>query len=97
MCIWRSFLRRMRIAPEVPGLIEEWRILLDVRDRALKVLEGERKRGQIGKALEAKVMLEVDSGTTLCEFLLKHETDLKELMNVSDFKVEKVHGQHGAT
>src|SRR6202012_5513165 len=49
------------IAPDDSSLLADWQNLLLVRNEALKSLEEARKEKRIGKALEAKVQVEVVS------------------------------------
>jgi isoleucyl-tRNA synthetase len=66
-------------------LMSDWATLLSVRDEALKSLEDARKAKQIGKALDARLVLEVpDEVGTL---LQRYQGSLKELMNVSQVEV----------
>ncbi len=62
-------------------LLADWAQLLSVRDDVLKSLEEARKEKRIGKALEAKVRLEIPAG--LQPLLQKYQSSLKELFNVS--------------
>ena len=72
------------ISPKSQALLGEWKVLLDVRNGALKVLEAKRKASEIGKALEAKVaLISLDRGGVV-EILSKYESQLKELLNVSE-------------
>jgi len=69
-------------------LIEEWKKLFEIRDAALRKLEQERKVKNIGKGLEADVLIEA-SGEALS--LLQHysPSDLKEFFNVSAVGVKE--------
>jgi isoleucyl-tRNA synthetase len=59
--------------------------LLLIRDEALKSLEEARKAKQIGKALDARLVLEVPQAMgTLLE---RYRGSLKELLNVSQVEV----------
>jgi isoleucyl-tRNA synthetase len=62
-------------------LMKDWAALLLVRDEALKSLEEARKAKQIGKALDARLLLEVPEEIAL--LLERYRGDLKELLNVS--------------
>jgi isoleucyl-tRNA synthetase len=66
-------------------LLEEWKTIFEVRDRALRELEEERKGKGIGKALEAKLVITVEEGGDA--LLQKHHSSLKELFNVSDVEL----------
>jgi isoleucyl-tRNA synthetase len=59
--------------------------LLLVRDEALKSLEEARKAKQIGKALDARLVLEVSEQTGA--LLERYWGSLKELLNVSQVEV----------
>jgi isoleucyl-tRNA synthetase len=77
------------IFPENPAaLIEEWKILLQIRDLVLLDLEGERQAKRIGKSLEAD--LEISAPGDLFDLLKRHAAGLKELFNVSAVTVVKV-------
>jgi isoleucyl-tRNA synthetase len=66
-------------------LMSDWATLLSIRDEALKSLEDSRKAKQIGKALDARLVLEVpDELGTLLE---RYQGSLKELLNVSQVEV----------
>ena len=66
-------------------LMSDWATLLSVRDEALKSLEDARKAKQIGKALDARLVLEVpDDVGALLE---RYQGSLKELLNVSQVEV----------
>ena len=67
------------------GFMDEWAILLTTRDEALKSLEEARQAKLIGKALDARLRLEVPA--TLFALLEKYQASLKELLNVSQVEV----------
>jgi isoleucyl-tRNA synthetase len=67
--------------------IDEWKKLFEIRDAALRVLEQERQAKRIGKGLEADVLIEA-SGEAL-SLLQRHESGLKEVLNVSAVRVRK--------
>ncbi|HTZ59923.1 MAG TPA: isoleucine--tRNA ligase [Acidobacteriaceae bacterium] len=67
------------------GLMSDWATLLQVRDEALKSLEEARKAKQIGKALDAKLVLEVPDAIN--GVLDRYQSSLKELLNVSQVEV----------
>jgi len=70
------------------ALMEEWKQLLDIRDAVLRKLEQERQTKNIGKALEADVLIEA-SGEAL-SLLLRYSSDqLKEIFNVSTVRVRE--------
>ena len=84
------------------ALLKDWRELLFVRDLALKALEAKRKADEIGKALEAKVRIgyRAHNGEPVAygRILLKCESMLKELLNVSQVELVEINGiWHGAT
>ncbi len=66
-------------------LMNDWASLLLVRDEALKSLEEARKAKQIGKALDALLVLEVPEA--MGPLLERYWNSLKELLNVSQVEV----------
>jgi isoleucyl-tRNA synthetase len=66
-------------------VLEEWQKLFAVRDQAMRVLEEDRQAKNIGKGLEAQIKIE-ESGELLA-LLKRHETGLKEFLNVSGVSV----------
>jgi isoleucyl-tRNA synthetase len=78
-----------KIAAKDEQLLADWRDLLALRDSVLIRLEADRKAGQIGKALEAKVRIHAPGETGL--ILRKYFPALKELFNVS--QVELLEGK----
>jgi isoleucyl-tRNA synthetase len=66
-------------------LMSDWATLLAVRDEALKSLEDARQAKQIGKALDARLVLEVPDDVG--ELLERYQGSLKELLNVSQVEV----------
>ncbi len=72
------------------GLLAEWSRLFSVRSEVLKSLEEARKEKRIGKALEAKVQIEVP--TALESLVRKYESGLKELFNVSQVELVSATG-----
>jgi isoleucyl-tRNA synthetase len=70
------------------GLMNDWKGLLAMRDEALKSLEEARKAKLIGKALDARLVLEVPE--SMSALLARYQGSLKELLNVS--QVEMVSG-----
>jgi isoleucyl-tRNA synthetase len=74
------------LAPTVDAtFMSDWATLLLVRDEALKSLEEARKAKQIGKALDARLVLEVSEQTGA--LLERYWGSLKELLNVSQVEV----------
>ena len=74
------------LAPVIDaGFMKDWEELLIVRDEALKSLEEARQQKLIGKALDAKMRLEVPAGTG--ELLKRYQGSLKEILNVSQVEV----------
>ncbi|MGA2849525.1 MAG: isoleucine--tRNA ligase [Terracidiphilus sp.] len=63
------------------GLLTEWRYIFEVRNAAMMKLEEARQEKVIGKGLEAD--LEISAARDLHELLKRHETGLKEILNVS--------------
>ena len=66
-------------------LLPQWRQLFAVRDEVLLSLEAARKEKRIGKALEAKVRLEVPA--PLEPLLKQYQSSLKEIFNVSQVEL----------
>jgi isoleucyl-tRNA synthetase len=62
-------------------LLEEWKQLFAIRDKALIVLEEARQAKRIGKGLEADV--EIAASGYLFDLLQRHAAGLKEFLNVS--------------
>jgi isoleucyl-tRNA synthetase len=74
--------------PEAERL--RWKQLLAVREQALPVLEQARRAKQIGKSLEAQLIIE---GTAeALDALPAHGEALRELLNVSQLTIETVAG-----
>jgi isoleucyl-tRNA synthetase len=67
------------------AFMSDWATLLVIRDEALKSLEEARKAKQIGKALDARLILEVPQTTGA--LLERYRGSLKELLNVSQVDV----------
>jgi isoleucyl-tRNA synthetase len=65
--------------------MNDWAGLLAIRDEALKSLEEARQAKQIGKALDARLVLEVPQ--TMGSLLDRYRDSLKELLNVSQVEV----------
>ncbi len=65
--------------------MEDWATLLSIRDEALKSLEEARQAKLIGKALDAKLRLEVPDAVGA--LLDRYQKSLKELLNVSQVEV----------
>jgi isoleucyl-tRNA synthetase len=65
--------------------MKDWAGLLAIRDEALKSLEEARKAKQIGKALDARLVLEVPQA--MGALLERYRDSLKELLNVSQVEV----------
>ncbi|MGB7191469.1 MAG: class I tRNA ligase family protein, partial [Acidobacteriaceae bacterium] len=69
-------------------ILYDFTILLRLRSRVLRKLEDERRIGRIGKALEAKVQVELVAGFTYFKnSLQRYHQPLKELFNVSHVDV----------
>jgi isoleucyl-tRNA synthetase len=67
------------------AFMSDWVTLLSIRDEALKSLEEARMEKLIGKALDAKLILEVPESEAAV--LERYRAGLKELMNVSQVEV----------
>jgi isoleucyl-tRNA synthetase len=65
--------------------MSDWATLLSMRDEALKSLEEARKAKLIGKALDARLVLEVPE--QIGALLARYQGSLKELLNVSQVEV----------
>jgi isoleucyl-tRNA synthetase len=65
--------------------MSDWSTLLSIRDEALKSLEEARQAKQIGKALDARLVLEVPE--KMGPLLERYWGSLKELLNVSQVEV----------
>jgi isoleucyl-tRNA synthetase len=65
--------------------LADWAYLLAIRDVALLSLEEARREKRIGKALEAKLTLELPSN--LLAVARRYEPSLKELLNVSQVEL----------
>jgi isoleucyl-tRNA synthetase len=76
------------LAPTIdPDFMNDWVMLLSIRDEANKSLEEARKAKLIGKALDARLVLQVPE---IQKGLLERYRDgLKELLNVSQVEVMK--------
>jgi isoleucyl-tRNA synthetase len=86
------FLDPASLAPNVDAeFVSDWATLLLVRDEALKSLEEARKEKLIGKALDARLVLEVPEAVGAV--LERYRGSLKELLNVS--QVEVITGPSG--
>ncbi|MEO1862173.1 MAG: class I tRNA ligase family protein, partial [Verrucomicrobiia bacterium] len=68
-----------------------WETMFAIRERTLPMLEEARQAKQIGKSLEACVTL-TGSGREL-EIAQAHGEDLRELINVSELKLETGEGE----
>jgi isoleucyl-tRNA synthetase len=67
------------------ALLADWAQLLGIRDVALRSLEEARKEKRIGKALEAKLTLELPGEPF--KVARRYESSLKELLNVSQVEL----------
>ena len=74
------------VSGDVSHLLKHWSELVAARADALKTLEGPRSRKEIGKALEAKIVLRVQPVPGSGAFR-KHQHDLPELFGVSQVEV----------
>jgi isoleucyl-tRNA synthetase len=76
------------IAPRPdPALLADWEQLLLVRDQALKSLEEARKEKRIGKALDAKLRLELPAELKALVDRYQGAGTLKEILGVSQIEV----------
>jgi isoleucyl-tRNA synthetase len=88
LAVWNSDEASARFTNDLPGIQPEsvqkmWLRMFDLRQtRVLPELEKARQMKRIGKALEAKVTLEIYDPTLLAE-LAGFTTDFKEILNVS--------------
>jgi isoleucyl-tRNA synthetase len=74
------------LAPTIDaGFMNDWKGLLAMRDEALKSLEEARKAKLIGKALDARLVLETPE--SMRDLLARYQGSLKELLNVSQVEV----------
>ncbi len=64
---------------------EDWKLLLKAREAVLPELEKARQNKLIGKALEAKIRL-IGYSEGALEFAVRHEEELRELLNVSQLE-----------
>ncbi|MFC4409283.1 isoleucine--tRNA ligase [Chungangia koreensis] len=71
--------------PVFEELRKKWTVIMDFRDDVLKALEEARNAKTIGKSLEAKVTVYVDSA--LRELIESGNIDFAQLMIVSQFEV----------
>jgi len=74
-----------------PAERADWEVLLQVRDKVLKELEGARERKLVGNALEAQVRIQAAPATA--EVLERHRGGLCALFIVSDVVVEPGSGE----
>ena len=68
------------------AMLAEWAQLLAIRDEVLKSLEEARREKRIGKALDAKILLQATASEM--PLLQKYLSSLKELFNVSQIELE---------
>jgi isoleucyl-tRNA synthetase len=66
-------------------LLEEWKLLLWIRDEVLLALEADRQRKLIGKSTEARVRIIADLNVQ--SRLIQHESSLREMLNVSQVEI----------
>ena len=76
------------LAQNSAAILADWEQIFAVRNEVLKSLEEARKLKLIGKALEAKVVLQVPS--PLEAVLVQYGASLKELFNVSQVELNVV-------
>ena len=75
------------------SLLEEWKPIFAVRDESLRVLEAERQAKRIGKGLEAE--LQIAASGAVLDLLRRHESGLKEIINVSRVTITQAGQQSG--
>lgn len=73
------------------GLAERWEKLRAIRDTVNKALEEARRRGEIGKSLEAKVVLRTGDESVM-ELLESHRGILPEVFIVSSVDIQRADG-----
>jgi isoleucyl-tRNA synthetase len=85
------FLQPEELAPgDTTQLFADWGQLLKVRDEVLKTLEELRKEKKIGKALEALILVNPNTGNPdTVSALQRNKTHLPELFNVSQVQVSE--------
>ncbi len=83
------------LAQNTAALLADWTQIFAARNEVLKSLEEARKEKHIGKALEAKVVLQVPS--PLEAVLVQYAASLKELFNVSQVEMNIVPVTTGAS
>ena len=71
---------------EDAAVVERWDRLRDVRETVNKALETSRQKGEIGKSLEAKVVISVKDGSAL-SLLKQYEKVLPDVFIVSQVEV----------
>ncbi len=74
------------------AIIDEWKLLLSVRDVVLRSLEVDRQNKLIGKSLEARV--KILAGPSLKIRLISYESSLKEMLNVSHVEIVSSYVEH---
>jgi isoleucyl-tRNA synthetase len=77
------------------GLTERWEKLRAIRDIVNKALEEARRRGEIGKSLEAKVVLRAGDESVM-ELLESHRGILPDVFIVSSVEIQRVDGSETA-
>ncbi len=73
-----------------PELTADWQYLLQMREWVLKRIEEKRQEKKIGKALEAKVSLQLVGTSANLGGIRVYERSLKELFNVSQVSLDPV-------
>jgi isoleucyl-tRNA synthetase len=81
---------------ERTAILGDWKQLLAIRDGVLKELEASRKKSEIGKALEAKVVIESLRSGPIHAILEQYETSLAEWFNVSQVRLETPPSLYGS-
>jgi isoleucyl-tRNA synthetase len=80
---------------DVASIDSHWRMLLSVRDEALKALETARAEKRIGSSLEAQV--HIAASGIMYKVLQRHRDQLRYLFIVSDVVLEKSPASNGDT
>ena len=88
-----DILGRADIPTEDPEQQSEWTTLREIRDQVLKQLEEARTRNEIGKSVEAQVIL--TASDPLYTVLEKYKNDLRYLFIVSQVELERAAAGNG--
>ena len=80
---------------QAAGMLKDWQELAGVRDEVQKALEAARAQGQIGKALDAEVVLQAPEA--IYPVLQRHHNDLRYFFLVSGVQLEKAASGNGGS